>query len=72
MDRLRSNDTAGAIAKFREAIRLAPDSAQAHYQLSLALRRRGALAEANAELEAAREAASEARDTVARLEEQLD
>ena len=54
MERLRSGDLAAAIARFREAIRLAPDNPQAHYQLSRALRRRGARIEANAELETAR------------------
>ena len=37
---------AAAIAQFREAIRLADDNPQAHYQLALALRRTGARAEA--------------------------
>jgi len=38
-----------AIAKFREAVRLAPDNPQAHYQLALALRSAGAAADARAE-----------------------
>jgi Flp pilus assembly protein TadD len=54
LERLKRNDLAGAIAKFREAIRLSPDSAQAHYRLALGLHRRGAAAEARREYEAAR------------------
>jgi Flp pilus assembly protein TadD len=38
-----------AIAKFRDAVRLAPDNPQAHYQLALALRSAGATADARAE-----------------------
>jgi Flp pilus assembly protein TadD len=54
LELLKRNDAAGAIRKFRDAVRLAPDNAHAHYQLALALRRRGARAEALAEYEAAR------------------
>ncbi|NUR55966.1 MAG: tetratricopeptide repeat protein [Acidobacteria bacterium] len=53
-EQLRANDVAGAIERFREAIHLAPDNAEAHYRLSLALRRQGALTEARAELDTAR------------------
>ena len=42
-ERLRQNDLAGAIERFREAVWLDPNNAQAHYQLGLALRRKGAL-----------------------------
>src|SRR5258708_32468669 len=42
LERLKRNDIAGAIAKFREAIRLSPDSAQAHYRLPPRPRRRRA------------------------------
>jgi len=38
-----------AIVKFRDAVGLAPDNPQAHYQLALALRSSGAAAEARAE-----------------------
>lgn len=44
----------GAIAQFREAIRLSADNPQAHYQLALALQRRGATAEARAHFAEAR------------------
>jgi tetratricopeptide (TPR) repeat protein len=54
LELLKRNEAVNAIAKFRQAIRLAPDNPQAHYQLALALRRRGARAEAAAEFEAAR------------------
>ena len=47
-EKIKSNDLAGAIDKFREAIRLAPENARAHYQLGLALERTGAQAEAKA------------------------
>jgi Flp pilus assembly protein TadD len=54
VERLKANDLTGAIEKFREAIRLSPDDPQAHYQLALALTRRGAREEARLEFEAAR------------------
>jgi Flp pilus assembly protein TadD len=44
--KLRQRDLAGAIAQFQEAIRLAADNPQAHYQLALALRQAGREAEA--------------------------
>ena len=47
-EKIKSDDLAGAIEKFREAIRLAPENARAHYQLGLALERTGARAEARA------------------------
>jgi len=53
-EHLRRNDLAAAIEKFREAVRLDPHNAQAHYQLAIALRRRGALAEARKEFDEAR------------------
>jgi tetratricopeptide (TPR) repeat protein len=53
-ERLQKGDVRGAIARFRDAVRLAPDNAQAHYQLALALRRSGAMTEARAEYESAR------------------
>ena len=53
LERMKRHDVGGAIAKFREAVGLAPDNAQAHFQLALALRRAGRLAEARAEFAAA-------------------
>jgi len=44
----------GAIASFREAVRLAPEDARAHYQLALALRKGGAVAESRREMTEAR------------------
>ena len=46
LEKLKTGDLAGAVAKLREAVRLAPDNAQAHYQLGLALQQTGARAEA--------------------------
>jgi len=43
LERLKRNDLTAAIARFREAVRLDADNAQAHFQLALALRRSGAL-----------------------------
>jgi len=54
VQKLKANDTAGAIAQFRDAIRLAADNPQAHYQLALALRRIGERAEAQAHFDEAR------------------
>ena len=42
----RAGNYAAAIARFREALALADDNPQAHYQLALALRKTGATAEA--------------------------
>jgi Flp pilus assembly protein TadD len=44
--KLKAGDRTGAIERFREAVRLASDNPQAHYQLALALQRTGARAEA--------------------------
>jgi protein O-GlcNAc transferase len=44
--KLSAGDSAGAIERFREALRLAPDNPLAHYQLGLALRKTGAETEA--------------------------
>ena len=60
--KLASGDVPGAIASFRVAVRLAPEDAQAHYQLGLALRRTGALGEARRELAAARRLAPYLQD----------
>ena len=54
VQKLKANDTAGAIAQFRDAIRLADDNPQAHYQLALALRRIGERAEAQTHFDEAR------------------
>src|SRR5260370_20386786 len=54
LESLKRHEVAAAIARFREAVRLAPGNAQAHLQLALALRRSGALGESRRELEAAR------------------
>ena len=54
VEKLKTRDLPGAIAQFREAIRLADDNPQAHYQLALALRRTGARAEAQSHFEQAR------------------
>jgi Flp pilus assembly protein TadD len=52
--KLEDGDVAGAIAQYREAIRLAADNPQAHYQLAVALARQGARGEAKREFEEAR------------------
>ena len=49
LGRIKDNDTAGAIERFREAVRLSPDYPEAHYQLALALLATGVQAEAHAE-----------------------
>jgi tetratricopeptide (TPR) repeat protein len=51
--KMGKGDVAGAIASFREAVRLAPESAEAHFQLALALRKQGARAEARQHFEEA-------------------
>jgi len=54
LERLKRNDLPGAIARFREAVRLDADNAHAHLQLARALRRAGAVAESRSELRIAR------------------
>ena len=46
MKKLKTGDYSGAITQFREAVRLAADNPQAHYQLARALQRTGARGEA--------------------------
>jgi Tfp pilus assembly protein PilF len=46
LQKMKEKDTAGAIERFREAVRLAPDYPEAHYQLALALQASGARTEA--------------------------
>jgi Flp pilus assembly protein TadD len=53
MDRFKRKDVTGAVSKFREAIKLAPDYAQAHYQLALVLRSLGKRQEAETHLKEA-------------------
>jgi Flp pilus assembly protein TadD len=60
--KLGQGDVAGAVASFREAARLAPEDAQAHYQLALALRRSGARTEARREMAEARRLAPYLQD----------
>ena len=50
---LNAGDLDGAIAQFRSAIQLAPAYAPAHYQLSVALSRKGLKDEAKVELDRA-------------------
>jgi Flp pilus assembly protein TadD len=45
-EKVKAGDYAGAIEKFREAVRLAAENPQAHYQLALALQHTGHPAEA--------------------------
>jgi Flp pilus assembly protein TadD len=54
LEQLRRSDVAAALEKFREAVRLDPKNPQAHYQLAIALRRRGSLAESRKEFDEAR------------------
>src|SRR6185295_5040965 len=54
LERMKRDEVSAAIARFREAVRLAPDNAQAHYQLAIALRRTGALEESRREFQIAR------------------
>jgi Flp pilus assembly protein TadD len=53
-EKLKAGDVAGAIERFREAIRMAPDNPQAHFQLALALERSGARAQARVHFAEAR------------------
>ena len=55
--KLKAGDRPAAIAQFREAIRLAPDNADAHYALGVALQQAGAAAEAREHFEQARKLA---------------
>ncbi|MEE8268195.1 MAG: tetratricopeptide repeat protein, partial [Gemmatimonadales bacterium] len=55
--KLEQQDLAGAIASFREAVRLAPEHADAHYRLGLALHSQGTAVEAHSHLEKARQLA---------------
>lgn len=50
---LRRGDVEGSIRKFREALKLSPDFAPAHFPLALALRQKGELAEAEKEFKRA-------------------
>ena len=52
--KLGKGDVAGAVTSFREAVRLAPENAEAHFQLGLALRKQGAGGEARRHFEEAR------------------
>jgi tetratricopeptide (TPR) repeat protein len=52
--RLGEGDVQGGVASLREAVRLAPDLAEAHLQLALALERQGASTEALQHFEEAR------------------
>jgi len=52
---LDAGDLDGAISQFRSAVKLSPDFALAHYELSLALSRKGDRTEAAAELKRAAE-----------------
>ena len=52
---LEAGDLDGAISQFRTAIKLAPGLAVAHYQLALALSRKGEKPEAAAELQRAKD-----------------
>ena len=53
-DKLRQGDVRAAIVELKDAVRLAPHLARAHYQLALALRRQGAQADARAHFAEAR------------------
>jgi Flp pilus assembly protein TadD len=54
LERMKRDEVPEAIARFREAVRLAPDNAQAHYQLAIALGRTKALDESRREFQIAR------------------
>ena len=47
-EKLRQGEVRAAIVELKDAVRLAPQLARAHYQLALALRRQGAQADARA------------------------
>ena len=47
-DQLRQGDVRAAIVELKDAVRLAPELARAHYPLALALRQQGAQADARA------------------------
>ena len=53
VQKAKAGDYRGAIEQFRQALRLADDNPQAHYQLALALRHIGAAAEARTHFAAA-------------------
>jgi Tfp pilus assembly protein PilF len=53
LQKLKDHDPAGALDRFREAVRLDPENAQAHFQLALALAAGGAREEARAHFQAA-------------------
>ena len=57
-----SGDRPGAIAEYREAIRLKPDHAEAHCNLGLALRQQGQYAESLAEYRVGHELGSKRAD----------
>src|SRR5262249_43180994 len=57
-----SGDLSGAVATYREAVRLKPDLAEAHCNLGHALRRQGDYAEALAELRIGHELGSKRPD----------
>jgi tetratricopeptide (TPR) repeat protein len=52
---LKAGDVEGAIAQFRAAINSSPNYAQAHYQLGIALRQKGAKEESSQEFRRASE-----------------
>ena len=52
--KLQSGDLAGAIRQYRDAIALAADNPQAHYQLAIALARQGSIGEARRAFDTAR------------------
>jgi tetratricopeptide (TPR) repeat protein len=58
LEKLKANDLAGAIERFREAVRLAPTMANAHRQLALALENTGNKEEARTHFAEARRLAA--------------
>ena len=64
--KLTTGDRPAAIAQFREAIRLAPENAQAHYALARALEETGAVAEARRHFEQAKKLAPNLRQSEVR------